>query len=494
MFQSLINSFTTHSSLNAFCINDKFYTYLEFAEKVSGLVQYIKTKQIKNQNIGIVTYNDIETYASIYATWFSGNTFIPLHFKNPAERNNLIIEQAGLEVILSSKSSEITDKCLDIAKAEIIYSYQVEASHKDIELPALKEESNMYILYTSGSTGTPKGVPISLKNINAFLDAFSYLNFNISEEDRFLQMFDLTFDVSVACTLLPLIAGSCVYTVPSDSVKYTYVYKLLKNKNITFATLVPSLLSYLKPYFKDINLPALKYCILTAEASQQMMVEEWSNCVPNAEIVNLYGPTEATIWCTGYTWSRKENKHYNGFISIGKPFNGLKAVIIDENNKVVTAGTKGEMCISGDQVTSGYWNDSEKNQKAFITLKVNGSDHKFYKTGDLCYIDEAGDIMYCGRIDNQVQIQGFRVELSEIEHIARGFLGNINIAAIATKNEFDNTEIKLFTEGFSGDLKELTDYLKSRLPFYMLPSKIINLEKFPVNSSNKIDRRALMNS
>jgi amino acid adenylation domain-containing protein len=493
MLNSIINSLKINSGRNAFCIDGKFYTYNDFRNKVSEVQSLLMRTERKSKNAGIVTYNDIETYASIYAVWLSGYTFVPLHFKNPVDRNSTIIEQADISVVLSSKDRIKTAECIDLNKVEYILSAEkVSATHELFVADRLPDET-LYILFTSGSTGLPKGVSINLRNINSFIDAFFALNFKIDSNDRFLQMFDLTFDVSIACTLVPLLIGACIFTVPPESVKYTYVLNLLRKHNITFATLVPSLLSYLLPFFDRISLPDIKYCVLTAEASQQLLVEKWASCVPNSEIINLYGPTEATIWCTGYSWTpeKSNGNTYNGLISIGTPFKGITAVIVNDKLEKLPQSEKGELCIAGNQITKGYWENSEKNRQSFFTLIFEGEEKIFYKTGDLCYYNSSGEIMYCGRIDNQVQIQGFRVELSEIEHIAKEYLQNYNVTAIAFKNNLGNMQIHLFVENYKDSIKDISDYLHSKLPYYMMPTKISSIEKFPVNHSNKIDRKKL---
>ncbi len=493
MLNSIINSFKRNSLRNAFCIDGKFYTYKNFSDKVSEIQALLARSECPNKNVGIITYNDIETYASIYAVWLSGFTFVPLNFKNPIDRNSTIISQADIGILLSSKDRGKTAECIDLNSIEYILSAQPVSPIGELNVVDHLSADILYILFTSGSTGLPKGVPISFRNVNAFVDAFFSMSFQMDENDRFLQMFDLTFDVSVACTLIPLLLGACVFTVPPDSVKYTYVLNLMRKHNITFATLVPSLLSYLLPFFDRIMLPDLKYCVLTAEASQQSLVEKWSKCVPNAEIINLYGPTEATIWCTGYKWTQENSKDntYNGLISIGTPFKGLTAVIINGKKEILLKSEKGELCIAGDQITDGYWGNAEKNQMAFFTLLFEGEKKIFYKTGDLCYYNSSGEIMYCGRLDNQVQVQGFRVELSEIEHIAKEFLHKHNLTAIAFQNVLGNIQIHLFVENYKGNIKEISDYLQTKLPYYMMPTKISVIEKFPINQSNKIDRKKL---
>lgn len=440
----------------------------------------------KNKNIGLVANDDIETYAAIFAIWMEGLAYVPLHPNQPADRILEITDQAGIQLIINSTNNNV------VAHIQTIHSAALIFKELNLEIKNVPENDLVYILFTSGSTGKPKGVPITRGNVGAFMKAFWETGFEISETDKCLQCFDLTFDVSVQSYLVPLTRGACTYTIPHDQIKYSYVFGLLDDHQLTFGAMAPSMIRYLRPYFNEINIPAFRYCILTAEASPLELVKEWSGCIPNAEIYDFYGPTEATIYCTYYKLpANNEAKQLNGMLSIGKPMNGLNAIIKDDNNKILGPDEKGELCISGGQLTPGYWNNAEKNIESFVELVYNGINQRFYKTGDLCYFDMDGDIMYSGRIDFQVKIQGYRVELGEIEHHAREFMRGQNAVAIAFENITTNTEIALFIEGELAAAKELTAYLKSKIPPYMIPTKIIVENIFPLNNNGKVDRNIL---
>jgi len=262
---------------------------------------------------------------------------------------------------------------------------------------------------------------------------------------------------------------------------------------LTFSVMAPSMIRYLRPYFEEIDVKSMRYCILTAEASPLDLVNEWSACIPNAEIYDFYGPTEATIYCTYYHFKKGiANKQLNGMLSIGKPMKDVIAIITDEEKNILgRQHEKGELCIAGDQVTEGYWKNPEKNKESFFELEVDGVNHRFYKTGDLCYRDNDNDIMYSGRKDFQVKIQGYRIELGEIEHHARESVQGRNAVAIAFQNATGNTEIALFLEGAATDIGAVTTYLKSKMPFYMIPTQLILQENFPLNTSGKVDRIVL---
>lgn len=476
----------TCATSNAFCINEKFYTYNEFARHISKIRKVLRTTNPASKNIGLVANDDIETYASIFAIWLEGMAYVPLHPKQPAERSLEIISQANIEVVINSLHNNLFPSIKNIESSSLVFDELLLIPEQ------VPEDALAYILFTSGSTGKPKGVPIVRGNVGAFMKSFFEVGFEVSRLDRCLQCFDLTFDVSVQSFLVPLTKGACTFTIPHDQIKYSYVYGLMDDHDLTFSVMAPSMIRYLKPYFDEINVASMKYCILTAEASPVDLVNEWSKCIPNAGIYDFYGPTEATIYCTYYKFNIKgDNKQLNGMLSIGKAMNGVKAIIVDDNKNILGANSKGELCISGKQLTPGYWKNPEKNSESFFNLIVDGTSLRFYKTGDLCYMDNAGDIMYSGRLDFQVKIQGYRIELGEIEYHAREGINGGNAVASTFENKTGNTEIALFVEGESHDLALLTEYLKSKLPFYMLPTKNICLDSFPINTNGKIDRIAL---
>lgn len=184
------------------------------------------------------------------------------------------------------------------------------------------------------------------------------------------------------------------------------------------------------------------------------------------------------------------NKDLNGIISIGRTLKNVSSIILREDGTECKCNEKGELCVAGLQITPGYWNNIEKNSSSFFEYKLDGRFVRFYKTGDLCYKDEDGDIMYSGRIDNQVKIQGYRIELGEIEFQAREFLPNKNIVCLA-KEINDIVTLFLVIEGEEFATQELISYLGSKLPSYMIPTHILFIKEFPLNSSDKVDRRKM---
>lgn len=472
---------------NAFCIGKKLYSYKDFGQYISKVREAIINTKHENSKVGLVINDDIETYASIFALWLEGDCYVPLHPSWPLERCQDICEQVELDLILDSSEKTRYESVYVINTSVLEYE-------QDCLIPKVKvsDEELAYILFTSGSTGKPKGVQLMRKNLGAFMDSFWKTGIVITEEDRCLQCFDLTFDVSVQSYLAALTRGACCYTVPYGKIKYIYAISLIEDEKITFGAMAPSMLRYLKPYFDELDASSLKTCILTAEACPLNLMEEWYKCATNTDVYDFYGPTEATIYCTYYKLIRGgENKSLNGIISIGKPMANVIGLILDEQGNELPAGEKGELCVAGDQVTCGYWKNPEKNESSFFYKEVDGKNMRFYHTGDLCYKDEDGDIMYSGRLDHQAKIQGFRVEMGEIEYHAREFLGGTNVVCLAFDNKDGLTEIAMFIETEQFDPSDMLAYMKTKMPVYMIPTKLYWVPVFQLNANDKVDKNIL---
>ena len=476
-----------YSENNAFFINNVFYTYFDLAIEISKIRKSIQLSiDDTEQIIGLICNDDLETYSSIIALWLEGKAYVPISHNSPIDRNENIILQSNIKTILDSSQEFIS------SKLQVINTKNLSETTVDLAPKKISKSKLAYLLFTSGTTGTPKGVPISRINLSGIINALDSLNLNINEQDRCLQMSELTFDVSITSFLYPLIKGACVYTVPRGVVKFTYVYELLENQKLTIAQLVPSLLNYLQKYFDEIYLPYVKYTFLTAEALPVKLAEDWSKCVPNSKIFNFYGPTENTVWSSYYEFKPNSFNHsYNGLLSIGKALNETEIIIIDKNYQILSHGNKGELCLSGTQLTSNYWKNDKKNSEAFFYLDYKNKKRRFYRTGDLCSFDVSGNIIYLGRIDFQAKINGYRVELHEVEHHAKSYLEKINVIAIEFTGKTKNSEIGIAIESAKFEYGGLLEYLKIKMPNYMIPSKLIFLEKFPLNSNQKIDRKEI---
>ncbi|MBU2996731.1 AMP-binding protein [Cellulophaga baltica] len=489
VLKKLEYNFKKYKNNNAFCINDINYTYNQLFIKVSQIRDIIQ-KNIPDQEqiCGLFDYNDIETYATIIALWFEGKSYIPVSVSSPIERNSYIFESTSINFLFSSHSEENYIENFSVLSSNINSNELIKFK------PYIIDESNLlYTIFTSGSTGLPKGVPIDLKNLNSLFSAMKFdERHDIYPTDKCLQMFDLTFDYSIVTFLYPLLNGACVYTLPKDQIKYMYIYKLINIYQLNYLIMVPSIINYLKPYFGEMNFKTVRYSCFGAAPLPLNLVEEWKKCVPNAKIYNSYGPTENTVTSTYYDFNDYQNQiSKNGIVAIGKPLKGIKTIILDTNNKIVKNGVEGELCVSGNQVTVGYLNNTKKNKSSFIMYDYEGFNLKFYKTGDLCIKKDDETLIFIGRKDFQIKIGGYRVELGEIEHHSKNFLKNNNISVIDIINKNNETELALIIANEEFDTKKLINYLKTKLPSYMIPTKIKFVKELLYNSNGKIDNNKL---
>ncbi|WP_010179259.1 AMP-binding protein [Aquimarina agarilytica] len=487
--KKLYESIYTNANQNAFYIKDTFYTYKVFSDIINSIRFALQQNVSENEKmLGLVTNNDIETYAAIIALWFEGKAYVPVNPEVPQKRNEQVFELTDIHYVIdSSEVSTFND-------LEVINPQKIESVTQKIPLKKVNNNDLAYILFTSGTTGLPKGVPITFNNVNALVNAVDIEpDFNLMPTDRCLQMFELTFDFSVVTYLFPILSGACIYTIPKGAIKYFYIFKLINEQRLTVLTMVPSIINYLRPYFNEINAPDVRYCSFGGGALHADIAQEWSDCLPNCKVFNYYGPTEYTVYSGFYPYNKETHtKNHNGVVAIGKPQVGTTYIVVDENNKEVQVGITGELCLGGEQVTPGYWKNPQKNEESFFVKEEKGEMIRFYKTGDLCFKDNQGDFLYVGRSDFQVKIRGYRVELAEIEfHAKAACEKKVNIVALDILNQLGNSELGLAIESDEFDTTSIFEYMKSKMPDYMIPSHTRFIKEFPHSINGKINRKEL---
>jgi amino acid adenylation domain-containing protein len=484
----------------AFVIADTAVTYRELAGLVQAIRDLIRRVVADDERrIAIHATQDVWTYASILAVLADGRAYVPLNPHAPMERNRSCVDQAGIRTLLCSRTvgavSALRDAVGDGLRVE--ETTGVVAAERLESIPPVDEDAIAYLLFTSGSTGLPKGVPVHHRNLNAFIDAFvDRGGHGFTEQDRFLQMFDLTFDLSVMSYGVPLCVGAACHPVPEGGpAGFLGVAKTLDRGAVTVALMVPSVLAFLERYFDEIRLPALRLSMFCGEALPARIARAWwTECAPAARLLNVYGPTEATIFCSSYelATAAREDEAYNGVVSIGEPMERTAFRVVAGDLSTVPAGEKGELVIIGDQVTDGYWQDPVKTAAAFITL-ADGT--RGYRSGDVVFARD-GRYYYCGRTDHQLKVDGYRVEAGEIEHCARDFRGVSDAAVVGKTENGGRTVLHLFLL-FAGEAppafaKECRTFLAQRLPPYMVPQRMHALPQFPLNANGKVDRKALI--
>lgn len=478
------------SSCNAaFVINDVEYSYTELYNLSSQI--YHLLIQIPESNICLYATDDVRTYASIIALWFCGKAYVPLNPNQPIERHREVIDSVGAHYILSS-SGNFHPKLDGI---EVIYTdsfSEINTSLKDsLEIVDVPDSELAYILFTSGSTGKPKGVPITRGDVAAFIDSMNNIGLDITSKDKCLQPFDLTFDFSVSSYVIPLTKGACIYTIPNKAVKFTYIAELLEEHHLTVLQMVPSMIRNLLPYMDEVDASSVRYNILCGEALTGKVIIPWHGANPNMISYNMYGPTEDTVFCTYYLINKDTiNKLLtaNDIVSIGKSFKNSGVLLMDDNDIEITQpNVEGELCLCGNQLTPGYWkNDRENKEKFFVKDGV-----RYYRSGDMCYYAEDGNLMYVSRKDFQVKINGYRVELGEIENVYAEAAKGKYCVVLPYQNAQDNTELAIIVEGKEYDYKEHQAYMSSKLTKYMMPSKWLFVKSMPLNQNGKVDRKEI---
>ena len=465
---------------NAIYVDNKHYSYNQLFFHSSKIYNWLKSNHSNDKRIAVFDDNNFETYATILAISLINKTFVPLNHKFPDERNSMIIEQSEASLILTTNIYRCSDN-LKIKYQSIITELpsNLEDYNNEIDFESLKfDNSEAYILFTSGTTGTPKGVVITNENVNSFFNNFLTEKIYFFSDDKVLQMFDLTFDVATFSFYLPLMFGACAYIVPKKNVLYPSILKMLVEQEITVATLIPSVLNFLKPYFNQLRFPKIKYCIFTGDTLYHDIAKEWKEIIPNGNILNMCGPTETTINCTIYQYSKNisENKTTNGIVPIGKVLKGIDYLLLNEENEIVK--DKGELCVSGKQITTSYLNNVHPEKY------LNFNDKKYFKTGDIVSINEFGNFNFHGRIDRQIKLNGFRIELNEIEFHIRNYT-NKNVVVIVNTDNSNNKSLIAIIENYENLKENIVEYLKIKIPEYMIPSKFISIENIPLNANQK---------
>lgn len=488
LFEHYHQTFLQYGDRIAFEKEGESYTYSLFLQMISGirrLLEQVSPAESK-EPVAVMCHNNPLTYASVFACWFSGHPHVPLNPSNPSEWNRRIMLRTGTKLLLDSNPGKS-----DFVAADPFLLNTSLYPETPVTPPRVEDPGDLvYILTTSGTTGEPRNVPVSLKNLGSFIRGFLDLFPLMDENDRFLQAYDLTADASFTAFLVPLFTGATVILPPDHPFRYLAVAKALLQKEVTWVQVTPTLLACLQPYFSSMRLEKIKYSHFGGEALPENLINEFRTSVPNAEIANVYGPTETTITAMIYQCRAGEKlRSYNGTVSIGKPIGDTEIVLEGDDGNPVSGCGEGELLIGGSQVMKEYYNSPSA---GIFRYQNNGNSvKKYYRTGDKVHRDKEGFCYFLGRMNNQVKISGFRVDLTEVESVLSRLAGNCSFTAVAPEVSPGKRKLVAFTTAPDILEPDLKKKIRESYPEYLVPERIITLETFPLGLAGKTDRKEL---
>ena len=352
-----------------------------------------------------------------------------------------------------------------------------------------------YLLFTSGSTGLPKGVGVSHRNVTAFVHSMAQ-RYAFTGDDRFSQMFDTTFDLSVFDLFVAWEHGACVYCPPRSVLLNPDQFIREHGLTVWFSVPTVGLLMKQLGTLKPGRYPSLKWSLFCGEPLRTDLVEAWAAAAPASVLDNLYGPTELTVACTAYRWdpARSPSESSGGFVPIGFPNPGMTVRVVDDHLQDVAPGEVGELLMAGIQCTAGYWRDDKATQRSYVRLR--DGDDLFYRTGDRVERpSDDGPIHYVGRVDDQIKVLGHRVELGEVESLLRQEPGVQEAVAVGWPTTSTGVAgIAAFVIGSGIDVVAIRARMRQRLQGYAVPQTIRVLPALPQNANGKVDRQALLRS
>lgn len=466
------------------------------------------------QRVGLFAYRSETAYTGTLAALFAGATYVPLNPTFPPEKTAAMASAAGLDAIIldSTCMPQAAQVLPQLGRVRLLTpeadGVQVPGVDAAIvgraglletqpltDLPPISVEDIAYLLFTSGSTGKPKGVPVTHGNAVYFMDVMSR-RYGIRAEDRFSQTFDQTFDLSVFDLFMAWGNGACVYAMaPVDLISPT---RFINTHQLTVWFSVPSVPAQMcrRNTLRPGTLPTLRLSLFCGEPLVQRSAEMWQEAAPNSTLENLYGPTELTIACFLHRWDPATSPALcrNGVVPIGRPYDGLAALVVDDKLMPVPDGEPGELCVNGPQTTPGYWQNPETTAQRYVELPVSPYEkRRFYRTGDLVARTENGEYVFLGRADNQIKVLGHRVELGEIEAALRSDPSVEHAVACGWPESSSTTAegIVAFVSGNAINTEALIAIAKQQLPPYIVPRQIFVLPEMPLNANGKVDRRAL---
>jgi non-ribosomal peptide synthetase-like protein len=461
-------------------------SYADLNSQANRLARFLTSHGIRaGDRVGLVLPRSPSVYVALLGILKAGAAYVPLDPEYPAERIQFVLKDCGARALITSQS--LRSKGTGFQGALIVLESQnaaLELFSPDAPETArgVTPEDVCYVIYTSGTTGKPKGIEVQHKSVCHLVRAEAEV-FRIQPNDRVFQGFSIAFDASVEEIWLAFCAGAALVVGSAEIVRAgPNLSRFLVEARVSVLSCVPTLLAMMEE-----DVPTLRLLILGGEVCPPDLIQRWWR--PSRRVVNTYGPTESTVIAT-YAECRPDEP-----VTIGKPIPGALAWILDEALQPVPDGRAGELCLGGPGLARGYVNRPELTREKFVTISIaGGSETRVYRTGDRARRRPDGEIEFLGRLDGQVKLRGFRVELSEIEAVLMECPG-VSAAAVALREDQPGlpqlTGYVVAKSGSALRLDELLERLRGILPTCMVPSSIDVLEALPTLTSGKIDRQRL---
>lgn len=493
--------FHQHAARNpgaiALVVDEREHTYGALADRAARIAAWVQGVPAADgmKRIGILSNRSMEGYAALLGACWAGAAYVPVNSRLPADRLSSVLRAAALDALVVDDTGQdmLRLGSLPGVPGAVLHPSGAESLVPLAAPVEVSEAAVAYVLFTSGTTGTPKGVMITAGNVFHFLAAMRDW-YSFGPDDRFAQHSELSFDVSVFDMFAAWGAGASVHAVPAA--QYLSPAKLIRDHRLTVWFSVPSVISFLRRTHQLApgSLPSLRVSMFAGDAMPLASAEAWKAAAPGSVLDVHYGPTETTVICTGERAGANVTTE-RGILSIGKPYAGtLCAIVSPELRFLQEPGAVGELAIAGRQVMAGYFRDAALTARRCPTLvhPVHG-EGRWYLSGDLARQDAGGSFHHLGRIDNQVKVLGYRVELDDLDAHLRAVAGTDAVSSVGWP-VVDGTAQALvaFVSGTGVPVEDLQAALRSRLPVYMLPRRIVVMETLPLNANGKIDRRALV--
>lgn len=491
MFENQVNKSPDAIALE---FEEEFITYLELDQKSNQLAHYIRRIGLgKGTLIPICLDKKLELVVGILGILKAGAAYVPIDSNYPIDRVRYVLEDIDAELILSDEETISLNhfpsnlKIIDLRndwefiKRESEQRLNIKPSPGDLA----------YIIYTSGSTGHPKGVMINHYALTT--STLSRISFYKGSIDDSLLVSSIAFDASVAVIFPNLVFGKKVVLCKNLDGLNPNKIKILISK-VKDLDCSPSYYKFLMDEGLLTN-SSLNRVIVGGESLDKKLVSQHFEINPNTRLFNEYGPTEGTVWATVAEIFPDTDQ-----VTIGKPIENTRVYILGNDGSLMPEGLAGELCITGSGISCGYLNKPELTSEKFIDDYIDQTNSlKIYKTGDLARWLPDGNIEYLGRIDDQVKIRGFRIELGEIQAGINSLDGVRESVVVFKEYQPGEKHLIAYIVAESGllvlpevrRLKKLKHALKGILPEYMLPNFWVFMDKFPLNSNGKIDKRSL---